>query len=405
MPLAQQPFWPFILRGRSSQAREQNSEAGRRTGAGAHLSAFAAEPAGPLFLPLLSHTEGKLRESAGAAGGWIARNEAAGNCTVADISFRRTPQARHPLRLTVTVPRLAIAQEMGKKRKRVAAALHSELLEYASLIRVLRTNDALDVVPHLTTPATFTPVDDDDGESEKLPSGALSQREPSMREDDQESEMLLSGKTRDTWTRWPLMAGDVHVPEWSFEDEVRLIAQQTLDSQASLQPASASSGLGQDSQSREASHVMAVDGEDDEDARLPASAVHNLATAASIHLEQILSAIASHTPTGREEHAKQAQASWMGECPWNDADRALLVSSSRKELSETLKPYDLSFLEYPSIPTKGQRGDTVKRPRGPYGKRSKSVKEESEASDSSSDDKPLAKRTAKDPIMPWSLDD
>ncbi|KAA1474382.1 hypothetical protein DENSPDRAFT_882756 [Dentipellis sp. KUC8613] len=317
---------------------------------------------------------------------------------------------------------------MGKKRKRVAAALHSELSEYASLIRVLRTNDALDVVPHLA-PATFTPVDDDEGESEIMPSGTLSQRESSPHEDDLESETQLPGKSRDTWTRWPLMADDVHVPEWSFEDEVRLIAQQTLDSRGSTQPASTSGGSHRGSQIPEASQATAEDGEEDEDGRLPASVVQNLATAASIHFEQVLSAIASHTPlveksmqnrlkpVGWENVLGMVSASGLmdeksiinaqhrleaiyGAARRPYAGRAALVSSSRKELSETLKPYDLSYLDYPSIPTKGRRGDTIKRRRGPYGKRSKDIKEESETSDSSSDDKPLAKRTVKSPVTP-----
>ena len=36
------------------------------------------------------------------------------------------------------------------------------------------------------------------------------------------------GKQRDTWTRWPLLAGDVHVPEWGLLDEVKHVAEHVL---------------------------------------------------------------------------------------------------------------------------------------------------------------------------------
>lgn len=70
-------------------------------------------------------------------------------------------------------------------RKLVPEALHSELTEYSSLIRALRTKKTLDVASHLQSVS-------EDHEQDK----------------------------RDVWTRWPLPKDDLAVPEWGLEDEV-----------------------------------------------------------------------------------------------------------------------------------------------------------------------------------------
>lgn len=68
------------------------------------------------------------------------------------------------------------------KRAFVPAALHAELTEYTSLVRVLRTSRTLDLTAHLL------------------------QHAAQQKED------------ADTWTSWPLI--DCPIPEWTLEDEI-----------------------------------------------------------------------------------------------------------------------------------------------------------------------------------------
>ncbi|KAJ7291247.1 hypothetical protein C8J57DRAFT_1211736 [Mycena rebaudengoi] len=119
---------------------------------------------------------------------------------------------------------------MGK-RKRVPQALHSELSEYASLLRALRTNDTLDVAKHITLPPppkekrkprkTKTPAVDAGGSVPSAqpasPASPAPQRSPRKH-----------AKKRDTWTRWPLLVEDVHVPEWGFDDEIEALTRSIL---------------------------------------------------------------------------------------------------------------------------------------------------------------------------------
>ncbi|PSR97587.1 hypothetical protein PHLCEN_2v4294 [Hermanssonia centrifuga] len=160
---------------------------------------------------------------------------------------------------------------MGKRPK-VPAALHSELTEYSSLLRALRTTNALDLASQLTTSAP-TPRSKDrdvdvagdlDVEDENEKNIGL--RQSQQDDGPSESERPLTGtsisslqgdrlppaaskakvkprtrdirtKGRDTWTRWPLLAGDVHVPEWNLEDEVKLLAVKTLQHHPLLEAA------------------------------------------------------------------------------------------------------------------------------------------------------------------------
>lgn len=187
---------------------------------------------------------------------------------------------------------------MGKRQK-VPKALHSELSEYSSLLRALRASNTLDLASHLAAASSQvspTPVsaasaasvyeddddeDDDDfedgqqvrfddedggeGESERPATetvASLDYDDGSSQDSDaadgpktkrKASRRLKAGskttskaraKTpKDTWTRWPLLAGDVHVPEWSLQDEVRLLATQALRTHSSLEdPARSSLG-------------------------------------------------------------------------------------------------------------------------------------------------------------------
>ncbi|KAJ3874189.1 hypothetical protein F5051DRAFT_379829 [Lentinula edodes] len=150
------------------------------------------------------------------------------------------------------------------QRKRIPAALHSELTEYSSLLRSLRTNDTLDVTSQLTRYFNHkgkekaqiyddTYADDDsvcinDGDvdfkdvgsdvEEELASdveaGFSCRTNPSSKSSTKRkraswpqslaTEDIMSTKTtpstRETWTRWPLLAQDVPYPEWTLQDEV-----------------------------------------------------------------------------------------------------------------------------------------------------------------------------------------
>jgi hypothetical protein len=192
-------------------------------------------------------------------------------------------------------------EDMGK-RKIVPAALHSEISEYASLLRALRATDTLDIATQLTrldsSPPHATSVNEE--ETGQRGASTLSHLDrmgvSSSSVEDQGRPSALGASipprmSRNTWTRWPLLAEDLHIPEWGFEDEVHLLAKQTLlfDFSTSNQlPADASS------ESRGVDPTMLS--EDQIEALLPPSSLRTLADASSSHLEHILSALASYSP-------------------------------------------------------------------------------------------------------------
>jgi hypothetical protein len=134
--------------------------------------------------------------------------------------------------------------------RRVPAALHHELSEYASLLRALRTRDTLDVTKHLTKPfpMTLSQASDDHPSSEdemnemldKLSKSNHFSSTVSSYTDDAPSSRSRSRSRvhevpcrkkqipRDHWTRWPLMLDDVLEPEWTLEDEVAVVASQVV---------------------------------------------------------------------------------------------------------------------------------------------------------------------------------
>ena len=107
-------------------------------------------------------------------------------------------------------------------RQYIPTALHSELNEYSSLLRALRTNNILDVSHHLTQHgrADSSSSDESDQESDE-PSSATD--EPVTGE-----KRKRPVRKRDTWTRWPLLLNDLHQPTWSFQDEIATAALQIL---------------------------------------------------------------------------------------------------------------------------------------------------------------------------------
>ncbi|KAI0356891.1 hypothetical protein OH77DRAFT_1400196 [Trametes cingulata] len=206
------------------------------------------------------------------------------------------------------------------KRPKVPTALHSELTEYSSLLRALRTSNTLDLVQHLAEPpptaSHATPAPDDvslpddeliedppltESASRDVPSEVASSV-PS-RVSSQARRKLTSGKgkQRDTWTRWPLLAGDVHVPEWGLHDEVRHIARQVL---ASFDSKSATSqdATQAESHSTEAQppvtgpSATVSDEEEDEHPALTPVALGALTADSAAFLSRILALLAAHVP-------------------------------------------------------------------------------------------------------------
>ncbi|ETW77293.1 hypothetical protein HETIRDRAFT_429577 [Heterobasidion irregulare TC 32-1] len=231
---------------------------------------------------------------------------------------------------------------MGKKRKTVPAALHSELTEYSNLLRVLRTQGTLDITVHLAPSAASSDHNlsfddnahhgafgDDSGEDKFYNLDATSSEHRNVNENLTEQGISLpatatlsasrkgkarvafasapggeKSRVRDTWTRWPLLAGDVHVPEWGFADEVYLLARQALDRIPTLNLTSSTSA------STVHKREDAADAEDDEenieeddsdldsdaDSQIPPAAKGALSSLCEAHLGQILAALASHVP-------------------------------------------------------------------------------------------------------------
>ncbi|RDB23731.1 hypothetical protein Hypma_009460 [Hypsizygus marmoreus] len=234
------------------------------------------------------------------------------------------------------------------KRKLVPAALHSELTEYSSLIRALRTSNTLDVTSHITKLPEEVPrqldddddelnSNDDDEESEQgeeeiqqdldsnddfetptiPPSTACDSRDisphlssppsPSGGPTRKRKRILSSSpppRKRDTWTRWPLLIGDVHVPEWTLEDEIGLLAADTLKRRPHP-PLPIVGSHADDSASDE-------DEDEDEDDQYgdPSVYLPHLTNVASNHLSTILALLVAHTPN--RPHAQQNRIEPMG---------------------------------------------------------------------------------------------
>lgn len=222
---------------------------------------------------------------------------------------------------------------MGK-RKHVPTDLHSELSEYSSLIRALRTSNTLDLSTQLTlvdgpgTQPTSQPNDEtyEDDEDENLETADAGEDdadvdvdngEPALvEEEDAEDDVSVDhesnsrrkakGKARapatvrDTWTKWPLVPSEVHVPEWPFDEEVRLLAQGAL---RRLHPAVKTS-----EDNEESTQVEEADGDEDteedeasdSDDELPAETVHSLARATAKRLYEILGAASVMLPKGED---------------------------------------------------------------------------------------------------------
>ncbi|KAH9053609.1 hypothetical protein EDB87DRAFT_1690226 [Lactarius vividus] len=226
---------------------------------------------------------------------------------------------------------------MGKhKRKAIPAALHSEISEYASLLRVLRATDTLDIATHLTRRESphetgqATSVYDEPSRRDSPTSSRVESKRAASPLDEEtsrsspEGESVHPGRSWKHWTRWPLIPEDVHLPEWGFEDEVYSLAKQVLLSDVSYldYPAAVSSrSPGADSDD---SNVLI---EDRADVLLPPSSLRTLADVSSSHLERILSALASYSLSTEEStHNRSHPIGW--ECILNVVGTAGLVDGN-----------------------------------------------------------------------------
>jgi hypothetical protein len=190
---------------------------------------------------------------------------------------------------------------MGKQKKRkiVPASLHSEISEYASLLRALRATDTLDITSQLTrldsapSQRDLEPTNEEEAGQNAAPTSSHAGRgDVSFIEEMGHSPALSTSRTsRNTWTRWPLLAQDLHVPEWRFEDEVHSLARQAL-----LFESSTSNPLPASTTSEPPCMGFNVPSEDHVEALLPPSSLRILADVSSSHLEHILSALASYSP-------------------------------------------------------------------------------------------------------------
>ncbi|TDL19509.1 hypothetical protein BD410DRAFT_437600 [Rickenella mellea] len=199
---------------------------------------------------------------------------------------------------------------MSGSSTRVPAALHAELSEYSSLLRALRTSKTLDLASHLTQPSVassslgedvYEDDEPEDGESEKPVEESPSRSATPATEgaSKRNSTRKLAKKATDTWTRWPLLANDVHVPEFGLDEEIRLIASQTLrmlEDNIEELPDHAEDNL-----------------EEDSDAHLPESYVSALSAILASQLSRILATLSLHMPLAEKSlKTRLRPVTWEG---------------------------------------------------------------------------------------------
>jgi hypothetical protein len=199
-------------------------------------------------------------------------------------------------------------------RKHVPAALRAEVSEYSSLLRALQSNNALDLASHLTkrprvesesavsTNASDEDSDEDTDEDRDVAEYVANLTNSSGSEVKFEAQAdkgagarrkrkrgdASQGRVRDKWTRWPLLASDVHVPEWRIEDEIKVLASQIMKAHhRSQDPAP------------QPTHDDELDGQnldDVEDEILSSSYLDALTLGSSAMLSQILALLVAYVP-------------------------------------------------------------------------------------------------------------
>ncbi|KAK2460791.1 hypothetical protein APHAL10511_007261 [Amanita phalloides] len=117
----------------------------------------------------------------------------------------------------------------GLSRQYIPAALHSELTEYSSLLRALRTNSILDVSLQLAQHGIADSSTSDDSDNEApLASASSAPIESSTGGKRKRTDQKAPPRKRDKWTRWPLLLTDLHKPTWCFEDEIAIVTSEAL---------------------------------------------------------------------------------------------------------------------------------------------------------------------------------
>jgi hypothetical protein len=181
-------------------------------------------------------------------------------------------------------------------RGHVAAGLHSEISEYSYLLRALQTNGALDIVPHVTRTHTASNRGDNDQDSDVEISRSASEggadfgtnAKPKANVNERSKGKstrkvnVQSNKGRHACTRWPLLPEEVNVPEWGLEDEIQLLALQSLQ----MHQVSTSARQGDD--------------DDADEEILPQSCLNALTTASSEYLSRIFALLAAHIPLSED---------------------------------------------------------------------------------------------------------
>jgi hypothetical protein len=217
--------------------------------------------------------------------------------------------------------------------KRVPAAHHSELSEYASLLRAIRTTSTLDIVPQLTKAnphvgTSYCVSDQEASEEDPQLSDQLNDPDPSrdasvstedrnMKTDTSKTGSKRRAKTQisttrtkrrkrkgdeDNWTRWPLLEEHCPLPEWTFDEEIIAIAEQCLRS--------SSSQLGENVVT-----LRSKDSESDDDLNdftLSPAYLSGLTSEVASKLTSLFSLLASHRPSATfTKHGRLAPMSWL----------------------------------------------------------------------------------------------
>jgi hypothetical protein len=231
-------------------------------------------------------------------------------------------------------PFLAATQPSATTRvmsNRVPLSLHSEFTEYASLLRSLRTSHILDLTSHLSQYQSSTSqqsIDDHEDDPEQAGEGRVdgsfqvahseaSSSSTRVRIDRNEPNEGTSldpdlrsrrAPTRDTWTRWPMLSGDVQKPEWSLQDEVQHIVHTIRKNQRIQEKAAVQSDL-----LRQPGSSTRLNEEDDDAETLDESIFPVLTALTAEYLRALLDVCAEHIPSvAVSSRARLGALSWPG---------------------------------------------------------------------------------------------
>ncbi|KIJ47508.1 hypothetical protein M422DRAFT_248931 [Sphaerobolus stellatus SS14] len=223
------------------------------------------------------------------------------------------------------------------KTKALPAQLHSELTEYASLLRVIRTTATLNVVPQLSSEGVSwntlnddedddTDDDEEEDERDELASdvvdedhvkeiedylletptrGGLADEAKGMKKPLQKRKRNSVNQSSDNMrTQWPLLPEDCPLPEWPFNEEIGTMAERILWAQ---KRASASSSPVEGEFSNNPEDLdMEVDVP-----TLSSAHTAGLSLDAANKLSSVLAALADYRPNATwTKHARIAPMDW-----------------------------------------------------------------------------------------------